>query len=344
MKKKIKENKVKWGIVGVGDVCEVKSAPAMQLLPDSELVAVMRRDGAKAKDYAQRHGVPKWYDDATQLINDPAINAIYIATPPYAHEQYTLQAAQAGKPVYVEKPMARTHQECKKMQAACDTAGVPLYVAYYRRYLPNFLHLKSMVESGIIGDIRLVKIEMCKTIDPDIVANITNAMPVNWRIDPKIAGGGYFFDLAAHQLDYLDFLLGPIKTVSGIATNQAHLYEAEDIVAGHFTFENGIVGIGSWCFTVDKVATKDTLTLIGSEGQLSIPFFGAPTITLEKSALNKKEVFQFDLPKHIQYPLIESIVADLLGKGICESTGVSAARTNWVMEEMTKGYYSTHKI
>jgi len=343
MTKKRKENTVKWGILGVGDVCEVKSAPAMQLIENSELVAVMRRNGAKAKDYAQRHRVPKWFDQADDLINDPEVNAIYIATPPNAHEELTIKAAKAGKPVYVEKPMATSFAACQQMISACNKADVPLYVAYYRRSLPNFLKLKELIESGVIGAIRLVKIELYKTIDPDIVSKTVGTMPINWRIDPEISGGGYFYDLAAHQLDYLDFVFGPIQSVSGYAGNQAGLYQAADIVNSAFTFENGIQGIGSWCFTVDARAQKDKLTIIGTEGKLSIPFFGAAEITLEKSGLKRKKKFHFDLPKHIQQPLIHTVVDDLLGNGVCPSTGVSAVRTNWVMEEMTGDYYAEFK-
>lgn len=340
MTKKIKGNTIKWGILGVGDVCEVKSAPAMQLIENSELVAVMRRNGAKAKDYAHRHQVPKWYNQADDLINDPEVNAIYIATPPNAHEELTIKAAQAGKPVYVEKPMAKSFAECKRMIAAYNQSNIPLYVAYYRRMLPNFLKLKELIDSGIIGKVRLVKIDLYKTIDPDIVSKTIGTMPNNWRVNPEISGGGYFYDLAAHQLDYLDYVFGPIQTVNGYAGNQAGLYKAADIVTSSFTFENGIQGIGSWCFTVDEKAQKDELTIIGTEGKLRIPFFGAAEITLEKSGLKSKKQFSFDLPKHIQQPLIQTVVDDLLGTDICPSTGESAARTNWVMEEMTKNYYS----
>ncbi|GAH00841.1 unnamed protein product, partial [marine sediment metagenome] len=209
-----------------------------------------------------------------------------------------------------------------------------------RRRLPNFEKLKSLLEAGVIGDIRLVNIELHKTIDPDIVANTTTPMPVNWRIDPEVAGGGYFFDLAAHQLDYLDYALGPIQFVSGYAANQAGLYKAADIITSSFVFENGILGTGSWCFTVDKIAEKDQMTIVGSKGQLRIPFFGAPKIFVEKSNL-ATEVLEFELPHHIQQPLIETVVNDLLGKGTCPSTAESAIRTNWVMEEMTKNYYQS---
>ncbi|MFT4566818.1 MAG: putative dehydrogenase, partial [Saprospiraceae bacterium] len=167
--KKVKEETIKWGIIGVGDVCEVKSAPAMQLIEHSELVAVMRRNGEKAKDYADRHNVSRWYDKAESLINDPDVNAIYIATPPNAHTEYALMAAKAGKPVYVEKPMATTTLKCQQMIDACTSAGVPLYVAYYRRRLPNFEKIKSLLESRAIGDVRMVTIQLYQTVDPDIV-------------------------------------------------------------------------------------------------------------------------------------------------------------------------------
>lgn len=339
MSNKINGNTVRWGILGVGDVCEVKSAPAMQKIANSEVVAVMRRNGKKAKDYADRHGITTWYDDAEALINDSNVNAIYIATPPNAHCNLTLLAAKAGKPVYVEKPMARTTGECQQMIAACEQANVPLYIAYYRRQLPNFEKLKALLNEGVIGDLRMVKIEMYKTLDPDIVANITSNMQVNWRTDPEVAGGGYFFDLAAHQLDYLDYVLGPIKSVSGHTSNQAGEYQAADIISSSFEFENGVIGSGTWCFTVDTVSEKDTMTFIGSKGEISVSFFGAPSIRIRKS--NSEEVLlTFDLPLHIQQPLIQTVVNDLLGKGDCPSIGATAIRTNWVMEEMTKNFYS----
>lgn len=328
----IKDSEVRWGVIGVGNVCEVKSAPAMNLVKDSKLVAVMRRDGEKAKSYAERHLVPKWYDDASQLIADPEVNAIYIATPPHVHAELTKQAAEAGKPVYVEKPMARTHLECLSMIESCNQSGVPLFVAYYRRTLPNFLHIKHLVENGAIGDVRMVNIQMNQSRDPKIIVNTET----NWRVDPEVAGGGYFYDLASHQLDFLDFLFGPIKTAMGHSTNQAGLYPAEDIVCASFQFENGILGTGSWCFTTGNVSNKDMTTIVGSKGQISYPTFGPPYVILETDG-GEMEKFEFELPKHIQYHLIESIVKELLGEGKCPSTGVSGARTNWVMEQIAHG-------
>jgi len=327
--KKLEE--VQWGIIGVGDVCEVKSAPAMNLIEGSKLVAVMRRNGERAKDYAERHGVSKWYDDADALINDPEVNAIYIATPPSSHEMYTIKAAAANKPVYVEKPMARTHTECLLMIEACKRSNVPLFVAYYRRSLPNILKIQSLLKEKVIGDVRYVNITLNKTIHPDILKGIVSAD--NWRINPEVAGGGYFFDLASHQLDILDFLFGPVKEAQGYATNQAGTYHAEDIVVGSFRFESGVMGLGNWCFTTAEVASKEVTTIVGSKGQISYACFGDHSVTVEVDG-KEKEVLKFEIPKHIQQPLIQTIVDELLGKGKSPSDGVSAARTGWVMDQL----------
>ncbi len=329
-----KLSEVRWGIIGAGDVCEVKSGPAMYKVANSKLVAVMRRDGKKAEDYARRHGVQRWYEDADKLINDPDVNAIYIATPPGSHREYTLKAAGAGKPVYVEKPMARTHQECLDMVDACERAGVPLFTAYYRRRLPNFLKIQSLLKDGVIGDVRYVNIQLNKTLEPDIVWASGNSD--NWRVVPEISGGGYFYDLAAHQLDMMDFLFGPIQNAQGIADNQANRYEAEDIVLGTFSFENGIVGQGTWCFTTSKVSDREVTTIVGSKGQISFPFFGDHSVTLHLEG-SAAEVMKFDIPVNIQQPLIQSIVDELRGSGLCPSTGVSGARTNKIMEILASG-------
>ena len=214
---------IRWGIIGCGDVTEVKSGPGFQQASNSALVAVMRRNGELAADYARRHSVPKWYDDGQALIDDPDVDAVYIATPPNAHMAYTLAAAKAGKPVYVEKPMAMNFDECWAMIEACQVAGVPLWVAYYRRALPRFLKVKELIDSGAIGTPRTVTVTFYRKWRPAEPGNLP------WRVLPEIAGGGLFVDLAAHTLDYLDYFLGPIQFVQGYASNQAGYYPAEDV-------------------------------------------------------------------------------------------------------------------
>ena len=327
----LKDKEVRWGVLGVGKVCELKSAPAMNTIPNSRLVAVMRRDGEKAKEYAVRHGVPKWYNEAAQLIQDPEVNAIYIATPPHVHLALTQMAAAAGKPVYVEKPMARTHAECLQMIKACQQAQVPLFVAYYRRKLPHFIKIKELLTEGVIGDVRTVQINMKQILMPNLVSSSDE----NWRVIPEIAGGGYFYDLASHQLDLLDFFFGKITQATGFSTNQAKAYPAEDLVSGSFVFENGIVGTGNWCFTTSAASEIDEIVIDGSLGQIRFETFGEGAFTCLRPKQNPLH-FHLELPHHIQRPLIQSIVEELLGKGSCPSTGSTATRTNWVLEELTK--------
>lgn len=327
--KKIHDEEVRWGVLGVGNVCEVKSAPAMNLIPHSKLVAVMRRDAEKVKDYAARHGVPKWYTSAHDLVNDPEVNAIYIATPPNSHLELARLAASVGKPVYVEKPMARTFAECQEMIAVCEQAGVPLYVAYYRRALPHFLKIKQLLDEGAIGEVRTVHINLKQVVKPEVVVHLEN----NWRIDPLVAGGGYFFDLASHQLDLLDFFFGKITHVNGFSANQAKEYDAEDIVVGSFVFESGVIGSGNWCFTSSHGAEIDEIVIDGNKGQIRFATFGKGEFTMICD-FEEAEYFHLVLPHHIQQPLIKSIVGDLLGTETCPSTGISGARTNWVMGEL----------
>jgi predicted dehydrogenase len=324
----IRDKQIRWGIIGVGDVCEKKSAPAMQLIPGSSIAAVMRRQADKAADYARRHGIGKWYIDAARLVHDPEVNAIYIATPPSSHLLYVEMAAAAGKPVYVEKPMALNYAECRQMIQVCEKMEVPLYVAYYRRALPNFLKVKEIVQSGQLGAIRFVEIRLLQAARPEV-----ESQPDFWRVDPAISGGGHFVDLASHQFDFLDFVFGPVLRAKGFAKNQAGYYPAEDIVTAGFEFEHDIVGYGIWCFTVPKQVEEEIITITGSLGKLRFPCFGEAWISLEITG-ETPVLIKYQYPEHIQQPLINTIVQDLMGTGQCPSTGYTAARTNRVIDQI----------
>lgn len=318
--------KIRWGIIGCGDVTEVKSGPAFYKIEGSELVAVMRRDGDKARDYAQRHQVPRWYDQADALIADAEVDAVYIATPPDSHAEYTIQVARAGKPVYVEKPMARNHAECQAMIAACQQAQVPLFVAYYRRTLPAFCKVKALVDEGAIGPVRYVSIELCQPAGE-------NPDDLPWRVVPEISGGGYFFDLASHQLDYLDHLLGPISAATGSATNQAGLYQAEDAVSASFSFASGALGVGVWNFAADQ--DRDRIEIVGDKGRIAFSTFASTPIELIDATGTQS--FAIDPPQHVHQPLVQTVVDALCGRGECPSTGTSAARTSRIMDLIVHG-------
>ncbi len=332
---KIKE--INWGIIGCGNVTELKSGPAFNKTEHSHLVAVMRRNAALAEDYAKRHGVPRWYSDADQLIADPEVNAIYIATPPDTHATYAIAAMKAGKPVYVEKPMARNYQECKEMIRVSEETGMPLYVAYYRRTLPAFLKVKELVDDGIIGQLLTVHVQLHKTAWEKELPPGKHS----WHVNPEIAGAGHFFDLASHQLDYLDFLFGPIVNVHGIAANQAGYYQAEDTVTGIFLFGNGVIGTGSWCFVADESSVADYIEITGTSGKITFPCFAPGDVKLTKA--NGTINFSFRNPENISHNLIRNVVKALRGEEDGVSTGKSAARTSAVLDEMVKNYYSSGK-
>lgn len=323
------EAPVRWGIVGVGDVVEVKSGPGFREAEGSRLVAGMRRSADALRAWAERHEVPFWTTDADELIHHPEVDAVYVATPPDTHLHYTLRAAAAGKPVYVEKPMGRTAEECRAMIRACDAAGVPLFVAYYRRALPRFVRAKRLLDEGAIGAPRGVTMLLTQPPDP-----AADADPPPWRYRPEIAGGGLLLDLGSHGLDLLDFLLGPIETAVGVAAAQVGRTPVEDAVAGAFAFASGALGTALWSFEAD--AARDRIEIVGTAGALAFPVFAAGPLELTRAG----ETERFDLPDppHVQQPLIQTAVDDLLGRGTCPSTGRSAARASWALDEVLRGY------
>lgn len=323
---------IQWGIIGCGDVCEVKSGPAFNKIPHSRLVAVMRRNEEKVRDYAKRHEVPKWYTDAGRLIADPEVNAVYVATPPDSHALYAIQAMKAGKPVYVEKPMSIHFSGCEEMITVSEETGVALFVAYYRRGLPAFRQVKTWIEEGAIGEVRMAEIRL---LQPHRESDWTEEK--SWRVDPAQAGGGYFADLASHQLDLMDYFLGPIETVNGQASNLEGLYSAEDHVSACWKFESGAVGAGLWAFGSPAGLRDDSIRITGTEGCIYFPCFSAGNFVLESK--QGKTIFQPEYPVHIQQPFIESVVAELRGEGYCYGTAYSAARTNSIIDRILADYY-----
>lgn len=318
---------IKWGIIGCGDVTEVKSGPAFNKVLNSSLIAVMRRDGNKAKDYAMRHGVPKWYDDANQLIDDPEINAIYVATPPLQHEDYAIRAMAAGKPVYVEKPMTLNAASAVRMRDAAEKYNVKLTVAHYRRAQPMFLKVKSLLDSKAIGEVKVVQLQMLQPQNSDLIAE----SETNWRLDPAISGGGLFHDLAPHQLDLMIHFFGEVDKSSGISLNQGSSYGVDDMVTGHILFKNGVVFNGTWCFSV--AAHTDLCEIIGTEGKISFPMFGHK-VTLVKDG--EEEDFIFDTLAHVQQPMIDEVVKYFLGKAGNPCSADQALQSMQLMDNFTK--------
>jgi 1,5-anhydro-D-fructose reductase (1,5-anhydro-D-mannitol-forming) len=320
---------IRWGILGCGDVTEVKSGPGFQKAAGSALVAVMRRDGAKAADYAKRHGVARWYDDAEALIHDKEVDAVYVATPPGTHEFYAMKVLAAGKPCYVEKPMSRNAAEARRMVEGFAAKGVPLFVAYYRRALPRFLKVKEVIDSGALGKVKVV------TWFYKDSRGAEWHVPIPWRVLAEQSGGGLFLDMAAHALDLLDFWLGPLTVKHSKVENVGGGYDVEDSVTASFEWTEGTHGVIDCQF---HGGADDQFFIGGEKGSLMVPCFGPGPVEVALKG-KKKEIFDLPNPAHVAQPLIQTVVDELLGRGKCPSTGASGLRTQAVMDEILEDYY-----
>ncbi|MFH4963380.1 Gfo/Idh/MocA family oxidoreductase [Gaetbulibacter sp. M235] len=316
---------INWGIVGVGDVCEKKSGPAYQKTKGFHLKAVMRRDFNKAKDFSKRHNIEIYSDNADELINNPEIDAIYIATPPDTHLDYALKVAETGKICCVEKPMAVTFKECETMQSTFKEKDIPLFVAYYRRCLPRFLQIKTWLDNKEIGDIRHIHWALSKPAnDIDLSGNY------NWRTDEAIALGGYFDDLASHGLDFFHFILGEFESVNGCTTNQQHLYSAKDALSASWIHKNGVTGSAFWNFGSWK--REDKVEIVGSKGSIIFSVFDENPIQL----ITSKDTISLNIkhPENIQLYHVQAMKKHLNGIEKHPSTGETALHTAWIMDKI----------
>lgn len=319
---------VKWGMIGCGDVTEKKSAPSFNKIGGSSLHGVSSRSKTRALAYAERHQVPKVYDSADELVKDSEISAVYIATPPSSHASYAIMAMRAGKPVYVEKPMAPDYQGCLEMNRVSAETGLPLFVAYYRRSMDYFLKVKELLQNQAIGKVLLVQSSLilpprAEDLDPQNLP---------WRVMPEISGGGYFYDMGCHELDILSYYFGPVIKAEGWHANMGGLYSAEDTVTANLVFESGLLYAGAWCFAASQDVAADTVEIIGDKGKIRFSCFQFTPI--EWITESGQQEFPMAPPEHVQMPMIRSVVEELQGQGGSPSKGDSGAHVNWIMDKI----------
>jgi len=317
-------DQITWGIIGCGNVTEVKSGPAFNKVPNSSLAAVMRRDKTLAEDYANRHQVKKWYSDADSLINDQDINAIYIATPPDSHEEYTIAAFKAGKPVYVEKPMALNSSEARRMLEATEKYSCKLSIAHYRRAQPRFLEIRRLIRNNILGDILSAEISLFQAP--------IKGLADTWRVNPAISGGGLFHDLAPHQLDLMLYFFGEPKSVKGSSSNRAKNYLADDYVTAAIVFGNNVSFHGIWDYTVTKDKELDLCEIKGTKGILRFPIFTDGCQLIKEGQTRE---LRFDPIQHVQQPMIEQVVNYFLDKGPNPCSASEAVIVMEMMDQVT---------
>lgn len=316
---------IRWGIIGCGDVTEVKSGPAYQQVEGFELHAVMARTPGKAQDFAKRHQVPKFYENAQTLIDDPEIDAIYIATPPDSHHEIALQVAQAGKVCSIEKPMALTFAECEQINQAFEKHNTPLFVAYYRRCLPAFQDIKHWIDSGQIGEIRHLDWQYTR---PPSELDLSGQS--NWRTEYEVAKGGYFDDIACHGLDIFTYLMGNVSTANGIAINQQKLYTSCDAIVANMLFESGATATCCWNFASE--CKQDKVTISGSKGKVTFGIFSEETAELVVKG--KAQHVDMHKPSPIQLDYVRAMRDQLFEGKTHPNSGESAAHTSWIMDQI----------
>lgn len=319
---------INWGIIGCGDVTEVKSGPAFSKVNNSSLYAVMRRDAAKVADYAKRHQVPVCFTDAMQLIHDKNVKAIYIATPPDSHEQYAIAAIEAGKPVYLEKPMTLNAASAKKIAAHANEKGVKIVVAHYRNAQPIFLKVQELLQQKSIGDVLTAEIDYRRK--PPTAAELQNPS-MAWRLNPKQSGGGLFHDLAPHQLGLMQFFFGDPIVCTGIANNQNKEINADDLVTGLALFPHKIHFSGVWNFNASAQDEKDSCIIRGTKGSIEFAVFNNTYLRLKMEGKDE-EIINFEALQHVQQPMIQRVVQYIRGEGDNPCTAASAVSVMKMMD------------
>lgn len=295
------DTEIRWGVIGAGDVVERKSGMPLSTVPGSRWIALMRRNHESALRVARRFKVPRIYSNSDELIADSDINAVYIATPPSTHTALALKALESGKNVYLEKPMAMNSDEALKIADAVNASGQKLVMAHYRRALPAFMEVKSLLDSGAIGKPLFGRIRILQTESDG-----------NWRVNPAISGGGFFHDLSPHQFDLCLHWFGPVESASGYSCRLGRGL-ADDYVSGLLSFKSGFRLDGLWCFSVDSDEhAADEFVIYGSEGLIRFSFFGE-TVALETAA--GVQTIEFTLPQWLQEPMITQTVRYFQDKG-----------------------------
>ncbi|WP_372712816.1 Gfo/Idh/MocA family protein [Ilyobacter sp.] len=321
---------VRWAMIGTGQVTEVKSGPGLYKSEGSKLVGVYNLDYDQATDWAKRHNVEKVYKSVDDILIDPEVDIVYVATPPKFHFQYTMDILNAGKIPYVEKPIANTYEECLEIQKLSEEKGIPVYVAFYRRGVDKFLKIKEMLDNKVIGDVRQVYVTQTQKVEEAELNR--NNLP--WRVIPAISGGGKFLDMGVHVLDCLIMYFGEIESMNGVVENKGGYYDADDTVVATFKFANGILGVGNWCYVADKNENK--VEIIGNKGRIIYDGLSAKKVIIEKDG--KVETLTFEEPEHAAMPFQQAVVHELTGKKKSEASFAQSVNTVKITDMLLKNY------
>jgi predicted dehydrogenase len=313
---------VRWGLVGTGDIAARRVAPALGEATRSRLVAVSRRQADRAEEFARRFGAPRWHADWRDLVRDDEIDAVYIATPVALHAPIAIAAAEAGKHVLCEKPMALSVGECDRMVAAANAAEVKLGVAYYRHLYPIVGRVKQLLRDGAIGTPVLSQLNSFERFDPP------SGHPRAWLLDPAVSGGGPMFDFGCHRIEVLLALFGKPAAVAGMQANVLFERPVEDTAVAALRFTPGPLALV--CVAHAAAEAQDTLDIFGSEGSLHIPKLNGATLRIVRGGDERVEEHPAAANTHL--PLIQQFVDAVLDGGAPVVSGAAGREVNRVLE------------
>jgi len=316
--------KLCWALVGCGDIAKKRVAPALRDLENCRFVGVARAKSELAESFARKFDAQKWYGDLNELLADKEVQAVYIATPVYLHCRQSIAAAEAGRHVLCEKPMAMDLAECDRMIAACKASGVKLEIAYYRHFYPIITRLKEIISSGQIGKVVLAQINVFEYSNPP------SGGARHWFVEKNKAGGGPMFDFGCHRIEVLLNILGPVKYVTGFTANTLFDIEVEDTAAAFFTFNCRAAAI----LNVTRAASEpaDTLDIYGDKGSIHIPALNGSTMTIKTGTAEQTS----DHPPcpNVHQPLIDDFTTAALADAAPAVGADTGREVNRLLEQI----------
>lgn len=303
--------KLNWGLIGAGDIVRKRVAPAINALENCELVAVSRNRAELAESFAKEFGAKKWFADWRELLKDDETQAVYIATPVFLHKAQTIAAAENGKNILCEKPMALNAKDCEEMIAACRANGVKLGIAYYRRFYPVIGRIKEIIKANEIGKISVAQMNAFEFFDP------TPEHPRFWLLEKEKSGGGPMMDFGCHRLEVLTNLFGKVSEVKSVVGNAVFERETEDTAIASLKFESGV--FANVTVTHAAFEPKDTLEIFGTKGTISVPVLNKETILVKTENGERTERH----PNHanVHQPLIADFTDAVLNDREPQITG-----------------------
>jgi len=318
----MKNGNICWGMIGCGDVTEVKNGPGLYLAEHSCLIGITNRTRSKAEDWVRRHGHGKVFDSVQELLADPDIDIVYIATTPDCHREYAIACAKAGKHCYVEKPIALSYQEAEAIRDAFSESGTRIFVAHYRRGMSRYKELRRLLKEGAIGKVRGLQVLRTQTQKPE---ELMDDAKKPWRVRKDISGGGYFYEANIHQLDLIDYLVGAAIDYRFTITNETGLYDSEDIVSLSMLTDQKVMVSGLWCYAAYEA--MDRIQIFGDRGSVEFQY-GKDTEPIHFHTVDKGhwDICPFVHP-NIGTENIQDIINELLGCGTCHSTLEAAMRS-----------------